>query len=296
MFVTHVIGRMIIINSSVLIAEDFSAVGRLSATAAIAVFSAFGMQTATLPTEILSTQTEGFGKPETLNTDDWLQRATDHWNSLNDLKFNSGIVGYIGNSSTANFLHDYFSYLDLPELLIDPVLGDQGKMYDGFDDQYLATMQRLLKIATIITPNATELSLLSGEKLAADASNEEIGQAIAKWRHMNHSHAQVIVTGVLRDGGIGCVYMNEGHLKWAGSPYISGHFYGTGDLFSSLLIGYLNFDLDFDTAVQKAVIGVYDAVSLTTRAPESQRKFGLNLTRSLYNVAMFTLGQTGEEV
>ncbi|PAK68641.1 bifunctional hydroxymethylpyrimidine kinase/phosphomethylpyrimidine kinase, partial [Staphylococcus haemolyticus] len=87
----------------------------------------------------------------------------------NDLKFNSGIVGYIGNSSTANFLHDYFSYLDLPELLIDPVLGDQGKMYDGFDDQYLATMQRLLKIATIITPNATELSLLSGEKLAADA-------------------------------------------------------------------------------------------------------------------------------
>ncbi len=51
------------------------------------------------------------------------------------------------------------------------------------------------------------------------------------------------------------------------------------------LIG-IEFDLDFDTAVQKAVIGVYDAVSLTTRAPESQRKFGLNLTRSLYNVAM----------
>lgn len=287
---------MIIINSSVLIAEDFSAVGRLSATAAIAVFSAFGSQTATLPTEVLSTQTEGFGKPATLNTDEWLQRATDHWNSLDDLNFTSGIIGYIGNSDTANFLHDYFSYLNLEELLIDPVMGDQGKMYEGFDDQYLATIQRLVKIATIITPNVTELSLLSGEKLASDASNEEIGQVIAKWRHDSHSHAKVIVTGVQRDGGIGCVYMNAGRLKWAGSPFISGHFYGTGDLFSALLIGYLNFDLDFDTAVQKAVIGVYDAVSLTTREPQSQRKFGLNLTRSLYNVAKFTLGQTGEEV
>ncbi|MGF2385005.1 PfkB family carbohydrate kinase [Lentilactobacillus otakiensis] len=287
---------MIIIKSSVLIAEDFSAVGRLSATAAIAVFSAFGIQTATLPTEILSTQTEGFGQPSTLSTDAFLHRAVTHWNSLDSLKFNSGIVGYVGKSSTVDFLHDYLSTLDLATLLIDPVMGDQGKMYAGFDDDYLASIKRLVKIATVITPNITELGLLSGENLAADANDGVIGQAIQKCRVANHSHAQVIVTGVLRDGGIGCVYMNDGKLKWAGSPLITGHFYGTGDLFSALLIGYLNFDLDLDTAIQKAVIGVYDAVSLTSHAPKSQRKFGLNLTRSLYNVAKFTLGQTGEEV
>lgn len=290
------IGRMIIIKPSVLIAEDFSAVGRLSATAAIAVFSAFGLQTATLPTELLSTQTEGFGKPTTQNTDSFIRRATGHWNGLDDLQFNSGIVGYVGKISTANLLYDYLSGVSLPDLLIDPVLGDQGKMYAGFEPGYLDAIKRLALIATIITPNITELGLLSGERLRVNASDDRIHQAVTDYREATHSKAKVIVTGVHRDGGIGCVYVNGNQLKWAGSPLIGGHFYGTGDLFSALLIGYLNFNLDFDTAVQKAVIGVYDAVSLTSRAPQHQRKFGLNLTRSLYNVAKFTLGQTGEEV
>ena len=284
------------IKPSVLIAEDFSAVGRLSATAAIAVFSAFGIQTATLPTELLSTQTEGFGNPTTQSTDDFMTCATGHWNGLDDLQFKSGIVGYIGKSSTANFLRDYLSGLDLPELLIDPVLGDQGHMYDGFEADYLDTIKRLAAIATIMTPNITELELLSGQPLKANASDEAIHQAVTTFRQTSKASTRVIVTGVHRDGGIGCVYMSDGHLKWAGSPLIQGYFYGTGDLFSALLIGYLNFQLDFDTAVQKAVIGVYDAVSLTSHAPKNQRKFGLNLTRSLYNIAKFTLGQTGEEV
>lgn len=287
---------MIIIKSSVLIAEDFSAVGRLSATAAIAVFSAFGIQTATLPTVILSTQTEGFGKPTTLSTDAFLHRAVAHWNTLDSLKFNSSIVGYVGKSSTVDFLHDYLSSLDLATLLIDPVMGDQGKMYEGFDDDYLASIKRLVTIATVITPNITELGLLSGKNLAVDASDDDIGQAIQECQAASHSHAQVIVTGVLRDGGIGCVYMNNGKCKWVGSSLVTGHFYGTGDLFSALLIGYLNFDLDFDSAIQKAVMGVYDAVSLTSHELKGQRKFGLNLTKSLYNVTRFTLEQTGEEV
>ena len=285
-----------IIKSSILIAEDFSAVGRLSATAALAILSAFGSQTATLPTEILSTQTEGFGQPATLTTDSFLSRATGHWNGLDDLIFKSAIVGYVGKSSTADLLYDYCSKSDLTTLLIDPVLGDRGQMYEGFDDAYLASIKHLVEIATLMTPNITELSLLSGEKLASDADDDRLVHAIKKCQEKTQSKARVIVTGVLRDEGIGCVYMRDGQLKWVGSKWLHGHFYGTGDVFSALLIGYLNLNLDFDMAIQKSIDGVYEAVRLTSKAPAIQHKFGLNLTKTLYDVAKFTLGQAGEEV
>lgn len=95
---------MIIFESKVLIAEDFSAVGRLSMSAAVATFAAFGIQTAAVPTELLSTQTEGFGKPATLQLTDWLPAAFAHWQQIDDLNVDSAVIGYIGQIKTCRQL------------------------------------------------------------------------------------------------------------------------------------------------------------------------------------------------
>lgn len=55
-----------------LIAEDFSALGRISMVSALSIFTALNLPTAALPTVMLSTQSEGFQTPKALATTDWL--------------------------------------------------------------------------------------------------------------------------------------------------------------------------------------------------------------------------------
>ncbi|GHP13273.1 pyridoxal kinase [Lentilactobacillus fungorum] len=283
---------MIIFESKVLIAEDFSAVGRLSMSAAVATFAAFGIQTAAVPTELLSTQTEGFGKPATLQLTDWLPTAFAHWRQIDDLTISSAVIGYIGQTKACRQLQTELAHLSLRHILVDPVMGDRGKMYAGFDAGYLNAIKQLVKIATVITPNAFELGLLSGIPLTDQSVDEQLIAAIKKCE----TSARVIVTGIKRDGGIGSCFLAGGKLIWISSPLIPGHFYGTGDLFAALLCGYLNFEMNFEAAVKRAVFGTYEAVARTSHASKDQWKYGLDLTKTLYDVSRFTLGQKREEV
>lgn len=74
-------------------------------------------------------------------------------------------------------------------------------------------------------------------------------------------------------------------------------FYGTGDLFAALLCGcHGNFEMNFEAAVKRAVFGTYEAVARTSHVSKDQWKYGLDLTKTLYDVSRFTLGQKREEV
>lgn len=264
----------------------------MSITAAISTFAAFGIQTVAVPTEILSTQSEGFGKPAILNLDEWMTKAFKHWDHLTDLNIGSTVIGYVGKTQTCRQLADHLTQLNLKRILIDPVMGDRGEMYAGFDADYLNAIKQLVRIATVITPNVTELGLLSGTNPTEQSTDDQLIAAI----HACDTKATVIITGVKRDGGIGSCFLKEGKLIWISSPILPGHFYGTVDLFAALLGGYLNFEMNFEAAVKRAVFGTYEAVVQTNHRPTSDRKYGLDLTKTLYDVARFTLGQNREEV
>ncbi len=277
-------------DSTVMVAEDFSAVGRLSLTTAISIFSGFGIQTAAIPTEVLSTQTEEFGRPESQKSDDWIQRALTHWKYIDDLTLNSALVGFVGSTQTCELLRDYIKRGTFDQVVIDPVMGDRGKMYDGFNDNYLASMKRLLEVATVMTPNATELELLTGFHLDEASTDRDILTAIRACSAAYEKRPRVVVTGIVRDAGIGSCFEKNGRLIWSNSPLIEKHFYGTGDLFAALLCGYLTYDVEFETAVQRATFGTYEAVARTGQLPLSRRKYGLDLTKTLNDVTKFTLG------
>ncbi|WP_225419078.1 bifunctional hydroxymethylpyrimidine kinase/phosphomethylpyrimidine kinase [Lentilactobacillus raoultii] len=278
-------------ESSILVAEDFSAVGRMSMTAAISILSGFGIQTAAIPTEILSTQTEGFGQPVISNSTEWIKKTINHWQTIPDLKLTSALVGYVGNTDTVTELTNYLKAGQMTQIVIDPVLGDCGTLYNGFDDTYLKAVKKMMTTATVITPNVTELGLLTGVKLVPDSSDADIQAALAVLNQELPNHPQAVVTGIHRDAGMGSGFNHQGKLVWSGSPFIPGHFYGTGDLFAALICGYLNFNIEFESAVQRAVFGTYEAVSKTAQLAVEQRKYGLNLTKTLSDVTKFTLGQ-----
>nr|WP_318530062.1 bifunctional hydroxymethylpyrimidine kinase/phosphomethylpyrimidine kinase [Lentilactobacillus hilgardii] len=287
---------MMISESSILVAEDFSAVGRMSMTAAISVLSGFGIQTAAIPTEVLSTQTEGFGKPVVSTSDDWIEQTVKHWQTIPDLNLKAALVGYVGSSATVDLLTTLLRTSKMNHVVIDPVLGDRGTMYDGFDDHYLDAIRGLIETATVITPNATELGLLTGTRLTPDSSDRDILSALAVFKKTVVHPIRVVVTGIRRDAGMGSCFSHNGKLVWNGSPFVSGHFYGTGDLFSALLSGYLNFGVGFESAVQRSVFGTYEAVAQTAKLNVDGRKYGLDLTKTLNDVTKFTLGQKRGEL
>ena len=75
-------------------------------------------------------------------------------------------MGYLG-ARPLDVILRHLSILKTPEtlFLVDPVMADHGKLYRGFDMNYVAQMRRLVHHATIATPNLTEAQLLLNEAL-----------------------------------------------------------------------------------------------------------------------------------
>lgn len=272
-----------------LIAEDFSALGQISMVSALSIFSALNLPTAALPTTLLSTQTEGFGIPTELHTHQWGPQALLHWKATHEIDIGAALIGYIGTNLVVQQLSQVLKAYQPELILVDPVMGDEGVLYPGFDAAYVEDIRELASQATILTPNWTELHLLAGQKISTDIDEAKLKELLDILVQQGIT-ARVIVTGIEKNDEMGLVYQNiDGSFTWWMSPKFDGHFYGTGDAFSAVLCGYLQSNLSFEEAVNAAVKGVYGAIKLTAKGTPENRKFGLQLNGLLAELAEFSL-------
>ena len=149
----------------VLAVHDISGVGRCSLTVALPIISAAGVECSVLPTAVLSTHTGGFtGYTCRDLTDDLLPMAR-HWSSLGE-RFDAIYMGYLGSFAQMDMMREVFSILAEKDTLIavDPVMGDNGKLYAAFDMTFPPAMRELCTHADLIKPNMTEAALLLGEE------------------------------------------------------------------------------------------------------------------------------------
>ncbi|MFQ7321776.1 MAG: pyridoxal kinase, partial [Lactobacillus delbrueckii] len=148
---------------SVLISQDLSCVGQVSLAVALPVLGASGLQTAALPTAILSTHTGGFGENTFLDLSASLPDIWAHWDKEN-ISFDAIYLGYLGQAASRVWEKGLEEYSRQGKLiLLDPAMADHGRLYRGFDDSYVVQMQLLARQATILTPNLTEALLLLNE-------------------------------------------------------------------------------------------------------------------------------------
>lgn len=267
-----------------LIAEDLSAVGQISMVAALNILSAFGITTIAMPTTILSTQTEAFGLPATLPTLSWRTTASAHWQTIPDMEINSALVGYVGDVASVHQLMTELATVNPALVVIDPVMGDQGQLYPGFDQRYVAAIKQLAQSATILTPNWTELQLLTDQPLGQKATPAKVA-ALLNQLPQHGISARVVVTGINFNATVAIAYQDTtGQICFIEQPKFAGHFYGAGDTFSALLCGYLQRELPFEEALQAAADGVYLAITATATLPVTVRKFGLQLAPVLAKI------------
>lgn len=247
--------------------------------ASLSVMQAFDHTTAALPSALLSTQTEGFGTPKKLATNHWIKETMDHWHLIPDLDFNGALIGYLGNGQIVNQVQQILNRkLGNQVVLIDPVMADRGALYPGLDEDYVRKIKALCKSAQIITPNWTELCLLSGMPAKQPFNEENIEKALTNLQQAK-INAHVVVTGVQRGSLMGCMFesLEEG-FEFIGNPTVDGHFYGTGDTFAALVLGFLQDDNSLTDAVHLASEAIYQAVQETAaNEPTNNWRYGLKM-------------------
>ena len=196
-----------------LLIEDFSALGQISLIGALSVLQAMGITTASLPATILSSQTEGFGQPAVLDTEQWIQASLRHWQAQ-DIEPSGVLIGYLGQCTLAEQLGSWLEQQNLTDCLkiVDPVMGDQGRLYPGFDHDYVEAVKKLCRHADLITPNWTELCFLAGLPYSLPTA-ETLIQGIDQLKAAG-INATIIVTGVHLNGQIGCCWRQDQQTKF----------------------------------------------------------------------------------
>lgn len=273
--------------------NDLSGFGKCSLTAAIPVISVMGLQACPMPTAVLSAQT-GF---ESFFYDDYTDRMnqiTDQWEKM-QVSFDGICSGYLGSAGQIENLLYFLEKFHTRDtiFLADPVMGDNGRCFKAFSRELLWTMKELTRRADVITPNLTELCLLTGEDYDdlrirnAEADYQERVAETARKLFKGAERLQtIIITGIVteREDGdhIGNLIVTPSDVlhPYFDSPYNGQSFSGTGDLFSSVIIGSLVKGDSPAEAVQRAMQFLQPAIEETARE-QIPRNHGVHFEKYL---------------
>ena len=226
----------------VLSVQDISCFGKCSNTVALPILSAADAETVVLPTALLSTHTGGFQGFTCLDLSEEMQRITAHWRALG-LRFDMIYSGYFASPAQIRALGAQREELLAPggTVLVDPVLGDGGRLYPVYDETFVSAMRDFCRAADLITPNVTEACLLAGMSYADDrydsARMEELLSRLAAL-----GCRAAVVTGVrFGENEIGVVWRDfvTGERASLSAPRSDAPLHGTGDVFASALAGLL---------------------------------------------------------
>lgn len=216
----------------ILTMQDLSCVGQCSLTVALPVLSAYGVEAAVLPTALLSNHTM-FKGWSYLDLTPEIENIFGYWKA-NGFKFDGFLLGYLGKKElmdVAEECFDEFSAQSAP-VIIDPAFGDNGKLYGGFDEEYVAAMRHLLRRAHIIVPNLTEVCFMTGLEYKERYDRDYIELALKEMS--KYTDATVIITGVEQDGLIGEAILSGGKIEYVLSEKLPARMHGTGDIFAAV--------------------------------------------------------------
>ena len=232
--------------------QDISCFGQCSLTVALPIISACGHETCILPSAVLSTHTGGFTGFTFRDLSEDIPAIENHW-VKEGIRFEAVYTGYLGSTSQIDRVLSVMDHT-LTEgglRIVDPAMADNGKLYYGFDDAYVAAMRRLVATADIVLPNITEACFLCGIPYRADVDEAFIAEL------MNGLHAlgakTVVMTSVsFSPDKTGVMISEMGVQSYYSHRRLTEGCHGTGDVFASAFVGALMKDLDAYTAAKIA--------------------------------------------
>lgn len=263
----------------VLAINDISCVGKCSLTLTLPIVSACGVECNVLPTAVLSTHTGGFTGYTFRDCTEDIPAILRHWKSLG-LCFDYIYSGYLGSIAQIEMVMQIKKdFLSLGgKFIVDPVMGDSGKLYAGFTEAYVEKMRDLCREADFILPNVTEACYLTA--LPYPLTNESAKTAMEKLKTLC---PRPVLTGVTEENGISVYYTDErGETCSYAHENVEGFFHGAGDVFASAFVGCLARGKSEKKAIKLSTNFV--AASIRRTAKEvSDKRFGLNFEAEIFS-------------
>lgn len=227
----------------ILVIQDISASCRISMNVAVPILSCLENWVSILPTALLSTHTgKGFEDYTFLDLSAEIPAILKHWHSLG-IKFDGIVIGYLGSIEQIKMMESIITQFSTEEALIvmDPVMGDHGRLYPGYTSEHVEAIRELCQFADVLIPNVTEACLLTKTSYPEKPhTKEKIEPIISK---LNKETKQSIVlsgvTGTEKQVGSAFVAKENSKVTYAFSNVYPGHFDGVGDLFTSVIAGFL---------------------------------------------------------
>lgn len=225
--------------------HDISCFGRCSLTVIMPILSCMGIQVCPLPTALLSTHLGGYKDVAFCDFTDRMPEFYHHWQQ-EGINFDCIYSGFLASAqqidTVAQFIDEFSA--NKPLVLVDPVMGDEGRLYSVYTPEMQQHMKRLVSKADIITPNYTEACFLLGEQYQEQVLEQDI---LKEWlvRLSGFGPSVVIMTGIPLGNGY---LLNLGYEKSSAgtgdywevvSEQIPARYPGTGDIFASILAGAL---------------------------------------------------------
>jgi pyridoxine kinase len=275
--------------------HDLSGFGRNSLSVVIPILSTMGIQVCSAPTAVLSTHTGGFEGYTFVDLTDSLREFFAHWKRIN-LDFDCIYTGFLGSPKQINiimeFIDDFGKGSDTL-VVVDPVLGDNGSLYSTMNDEMVVQMKKLVQKADMITPNFTEAAYLLDKPYHLGISEKELKQWLFELSQMGPE--KVVITSAPDSGAAKTTkvvaYNREDGRYWKVScVYIPAHYPGTGDAFTSVLVGSLLQGDNLPIALDRGVQFITGAIRASYGATYPKRE-GVLLERVLGNLNMpFIIG------
>lgn len=240
--------------------NDIAGFGRCSTTVSLPVISAMEVQVCPVPTSVLSNH---LGFP-ICHVDDYTPHMREYlqaWRELG-LTFDGLYCGFLGSMEQVRIVEEFLEWFRPPLFLLDPVMGDHGKLYSGIAEEHCERLRELAGKADILTPNITEACLLTDTPFQADPSEQELHAICQKLSEL--CPGSIVITGLEHNGQlINFILENEKESTYA-TPRAGASRPGTGDLFASILAADALHGRNLVSSVRKAA----DFISLCIRGSE----------------------------
>ena len=261
--------------------QDISCVGKCALTVALPVISAMGVETAVIPTALLSAHSV-FPDFTFMDLTDQIEAISKHWKTQN-LKFDAIYTGYLGSKHQIEVVSRFFDEFKTEDnfIFVDPAMADQGRLYTGFDMDFARTMTKLCEKADIIDPNITEACFMTGMEYRETYDERYVRKLMGRLADLGAK--TVVLTGVtLEPGKTGVVGMDtsNGKMYHYFHPHVKGQFHGTGDIFSSSVIGALMNGRSLDESLRISANFTYECIRQTIM-DESSSWYGVSFERAL---------------
>jgi len=267
--------------------HDISCFGRCSLTVALPIISAAGIETAVIPTAVLSTHTGGISGYTFRDLTEDIIPIAEHWKSLN-LEFDGFYTGFLGSFEQIDIVTEVCEKLrgNKTLLIVDPVMADNGVLYKIFPPNFPEGMRKLCSKANAIIPNITEAVFLLGEDYKEGPYTRDYIENLLR-RLSALGPKQVVLTGVYFDSGsLGAASYDAetGEISYSFEKKIDGYFHGTGDVFGSALVAALLKGKPLPFATNTAVEFTVKSIERTKQAGTDIR-FGVNFEEGLLELA-----------